>query len=267
MELPDAIRSAALFPETDLPDFPPGHPARRVEIDGTFVLVPGTRPAGVVFPQRVEEGGIERLVGAVRELLRAEGREKALWMVAEAAEPPELAERLLALGMKHGDVPGAEERHAEMVCLSEPPPGPPGVVAREAETLDEFLAGMLAIADAFADTEDARKAIEERAEKLWSFRGAVGDNVAFVALAGDDVIAFGSARFGRTAVYLGGAGTHPDHRGRGAYRALVRARWDAAVERGTPVLTIGAGAMSRPILERLGFSIVGWRDCLVDELG
>jgi len=24
--------------------------------------------------------------------------------------------------------------------------------------------------------------------------------------------------------------------------------------------------MSRPILERLGFSIVGWEDCLLDEL-
>jgi len=64
-----------------------------------------------------------------------------------------------------------------------------------------------------------------------------------------------------------GGGTRPEHRGRGAYRALVRARWDAAVERGTPILTVGAGAMSRPILERLGFTIVGWEDCLLDPLG
>ena len=48
--------------------------------------------------------------------------------------------------------------------------------------------------------------------------------------------------------------------------ALVRARWDTAVERGTPALTVGAGSMSRPILERLGFSTVGWSDCLLDEL-
>jgi hypothetical protein len=65
---------------------------------------------------------------------------------------------------------------------------------------------------------------------------------------------------------LSGAGTHPDQRGRGAYRALVRARWDAAVERDTPVLTVSAGEMSRPILERLGFSVVGWIDCLLDDL-
>ena len=55
-------------------------------------------------------------------------------------------------------------------------------------------------------------------------------------------------------------------RGRGAYRALVRARWDVAVERGTPALTVSAGAMSRPILERLGFVTVGFAHGLSDTL-
>ena len=34
--------------------------------------------------------------------------------------------------------------------------------------------------------------------------------------------------------------TLPDARGRGAYRALVRARWDDAVRRGTPALVVHA---------------------------
>jgi predicted acetyltransferase len=51
---------------------------------------------------------------------------------------------------------------------------------------------------------------------------------------------------------MGGA-VLPEARGRGAYRALVRARWDDAVARGTPALTVGAGPMSEPILRRLGF--------------
>jgi len=37
-------------------------------------------------------------------------------------------------------------------------------------------------------------------------------------------------------------------RGRGAYRALVAARWADAVERGTPALVTQAGAMSKPML-------------------
>ena len=36
----------------------------------------------------------------------------------------------------------------------------------------------------------------------------------------------------------------------------MRARWDEAVERGTPALVVQAGQMSRPILERLGFATV-----------
>ena len=52
---------------------------------------------------------------------------------------------------------------------------------------------------------------------------------------------------------LFGGATLPEARGRGAYRALVAARWEDAVARGTPVLVTQAGAMSRPILARLGF--------------
>ena len=46
-------------------------------------------------------------------------------------------------------------------------------------------------------------------------------------------------------------------RGRGAYRAIVRARWDAAVARGTPALVTHADpATSGPILRRCGFRFV-----------
>ena len=54
-------------------------------------------------------------------------------------------------------------------------------------------------------------------------------------------------------VLLTGGATLPWARGRGAYRALVRARWDDAAARGTPALTVGAGPLSAPILYRLGF--------------
>lgn len=266
MELPDAIRRAALFPESDLPDPPPGHPARRVEVEGVPVLLPSVLPLGLVHPECVEAGRIKHAVGAVREFLREEGREKGIWFVPEAARPAGLAGRLLALGMKPNDVPGAEPREATMVCLDAPTSGPPGLVARRAETLEEYLAGQLVMTDSFGMDEAARRAVEERAEQLWAFRDDPGNTAMFVAFEDGDVVAFAAARFGRTAVYMGGGGTHPDHRGRGAYTALVQARWDAAVARGTPVLTVGAGGMSRPILERLGFSIVGWSDSLVDEL-
>jgi predicted GNAT superfamily acetyltransferase len=55
-------------------------------------------------------------------------------------------------------------------------------------------------------------------------------------------------------VFLIAGSTVPWARGRGLYRALVRARWDYAVERGTPALvTQSVPDTSYPILKKLGF--------------
>ena len=77
--------------------------------------------------------------------------------------------------------------------------------------------------------------------------------------------------FGRAIDMVGGGRAvrrrgAPEGRGRGAYRALVRARWEHAVERGTPLLVVQAGAMSAPVLTRLGFESHGEIDLLVDRL-
>jgi hypothetical protein len=58
-------------------------------------------------------------------------------------------------------------------------------------------------------------------------------------------------------VALMGGTVLPEARGRGVYRALVRARWNYAVARGTPLLVTQAGPMSAPILGRLGFETHG----------
>ena len=65
---------------------------------------------------------------------------------------------------------------------------------------------------------------------------------------------------------MGGA-VLPDARGRGVYTSLVHARWDEAVERGTPRLVVGAGSMSAPILLKLGFEEIGAIRLLVDRPG
>jgi GNAT superfamily N-acetyltransferase len=52
---------------------------------------------------------------------------------------------------------------------------------------------------------------------------------------------------------LWGGGTSPDHRGLGAYRALVEARGEEARRRGFRYVTVDALETSRPILERIGF--------------
>jgi len=67
---------------------------------------------------------------------------------------------------------------------------------------------------------------------------------------------------GRAFASLWGGGTSPGFRGRGIYRALVRARVEVARSRGFRYLTVDALPTSRPILERVGFvplsSMTGW---------
>ena len=266
MEIPAAVRRAALFPTEDLLELPVGHPSRRAVVAGVTVELPVGLPMGDVFPERLEKSDVESVVDAVRRFLRAEGRESAVWFVPQAASPGDLADRLRGLGMRPDDEPPGEPRAAALVAVEPPLPGPTELEVRRAETFEEYVAGERVADDAFQMDEKMRHAFEERAEHLWPFLSSGSANAAFVAILDGEVVASAGAHFGRTAVLLSGACTRPDRRGRGAYRALVRARWDEAVERGTPALTVSAGEMSRPILERLGFSIVGWIDCLLDDL-
>lgn len=57
---------------------------------------------------------------------------------------------------------------------------------------------------------------------------------------------------------LWGGATLPAYRGLGCYTALLRARAQAARCRGLRYLTVDAGPMSRPILERQGFVSLGF---------
>src|SRR5437667_409041 len=76
-------------------------------------------------------------------------------------------------------------------------------------------------------------------------------SVTFAAWLDGRVAAAARATFTSCGVHLTAGATAPWARGYGAYRALVRARWDAAVAHGTPALAVGAGRMSSPILRRL----------------
>jgi len=67
-------------------------------------------------------------------------------------------------------------------------------------------------------------------------------------------------------VALFGGAVLPEARGHGVYRALVHARWEHAVARGTPLLVVQAGPMSRPVLAGLGFEAHGEIELYCDRL-
>jgi len=220
-------------------------------------------PAGGFHRIRFDAERIDERVRQLRETFRERGRDEFTWWVGTSSTPDDLEDRLLALGaVPYGDDPVV----ASMVSTSEPPEVE-DVEVRRVERLEEFvIARELAWSTAeFTDEQFAhvRATIPER----WEARQRDGHAVAFLAYAGDEPIAAADVIFVTFAGFLSGAVTRPAYRGRGAFRALVRARWDEAVRRGTPALIVGAGKMSRPILERIGFETVAEQHLLVDRSG
>ena len=267
MTIPELVRQAALFPHVDLPDPPPEHPYTIAHRDGYDVgFFPGLS-YGMVSARAIADDAVESTIAEAQSLLAEHGKTQAAWMVPEAASPVGLADRLRGLGMVPYDEPPLEPRFAAMAVVTPTEPGPPGVEARLAHTFEEFQAGNRLAGDAFDVSDEDRHAFEAQERLMWDIESGGGAFRTFIALSEGSVVGCSGVIFGANAVYLSGGSTRADMRGRGVYRALVRARWDAAVERDTPALTVGAGRMSQPILERLGFVTVGWIDCLLDRFG
>lgn len=79
------------------------------------------------------------------------------------------------------------------------------------------------------------------------------NSVLFGAWLDGELVGAGAAAPSSRGLLLWGGSVRADARGRGYYRALVRARWDEAVRRGTPALTVTANDRSSPVLRKLGF--------------
>jgi GNAT superfamily N-acetyltransferase len=110
--------------------------------------------------------------------------------------------------------------------------------------------------DVFETPAERREAKRPQLECEFSAERETGVTVAFLAYLDGRPVACGRAAFCDRGGQLFAGATLPEARGRGAYRALVRARWDEAVRRGTPALVTQAAPMSEPILRRLGFEEV-----------
>lgn len=266
MSISEAVVRAAINPELDLPVPPPEHPFERVDRKGYSLGLFRGATFGFVFVQTLAPDGVERTLLDARAFFVERGIVRCGWVIPESVSPSGLAETLRGLGLVPAEEPPFEPRFAAMAIVKPPPAGPGDVDARPVRTFAEFQAGRRVEDDAFEMSDEDRAAFEAQEAVAWRLESERSPFRTFVAVIDGEVVGCGGAIVGANALYLSGGSTRADARGRGVYRALVRARWDEAVARGTPALTVGAGAMSRPILEGLGFSNVGWSDCLLDRL-
>jgi predicted N-acetyltransferase YhbS len=218
---------------------------------------------GLVLRQRLEADAVPGTVEKARAWFRERGRARFAWAVADIATPADLAERLLDLGLE----PYAEDPVFAAMVLEHEPPGTAGVVVRRVETFEDQIAAAEIAMESFGLSEEERGATRQGLRERWETVKTDKRGDDFVALVDEEVVGSAGASYTEIGLYLGGGNVAEAARGRGVYRALVRARWDVAVERGTPALVVQAGKMSRPILERLGFRTVCEGRVLLDESG
>jgi len=209
--------------------------------------------------QRLREDDIDPVIDEVRAVLRERGRLRTQWEVGSSAEPPDLVDRLLERGLVRDKEPYA----VALVLTREPPPPPEGVVAKRAETFEEYAAGNAVQWEAFEMPEAEVEELRPQLPQMWSETV----NLVHIAAIDGEVVAAGTSAPTEHGLLLYGGATRPSARGRGAYRAVLHARWEDAVANGTPALVTQGGSMSRPILERLGFGRVGEVHMLLDAFG
>ena len=250
------LREVAEYPNS----FGPLGPRdERIETDRYTLCMGVGKTWNTVQRQRLGVDEIDAVLAEVRGLLRERGRDQTQWEVGSAATPADLVDRLLERGLVRDKEPYA----VALVLTKEPPPPPPGIVARRVESFEEYAAANAVQWAAFEATEAEIE--EARAQLPDQWRES--PNVTHAVWLDGEIVAAGTAAPTEYGLLLYGGATLPRARGRGAYRALLRARWDEAITNGTPALLTQAGAMSRPILERVGFERVGEIHLLLDEFG
>jgi GNAT superfamily N-acetyltransferase len=246
------LREIAEYPNSFGP-LAPGD--ERIETDRYTLYLGAGSTWNTVQRQRFPLEQVDEVLAEVRAALRARGRTQTQWEVGSSAAPG-LVQALLDRGL----VPDKDPYAVALVLTHEPPAIAPGFAARQVETLEELEAAAQVQWEAFGATpeeiEEARRLLPERFRDSPNLRHAVWLD--------GEIVCTGTSSPTEHGLLLYGGATSPHARGRGAYRALIRARWDDAVSRGTPALITQGGAMSRPILERLGFKRVGEVHMLMD---
>lgn len=236
-------------------------PAAVREVRPEVVLV--HRPDGGAWSDlalRIRFGvaDVESNIAATRAWFAAQQVEGFRWLVGPSATPRGITGMLLASGAVRDE---SEPSLTAMVLDHEPPPEI-GVMTRPVVSFADFEAMERIREDVFRRPDD-HQASMRRAR--WADFQAAG-SVAYLAEVDGTPVSFGvMARTAAGPMLLAGGVTRPEYRGRGAYRALVHARWKAAEQAGAHALVTQAQAASRPILERLGFRPTGTIEVLVDR--
>jgi hypothetical protein len=259
LTMSESVRLFAEEPESLVSD--PPLPGRRIRND-RFCLVMSPSPSqSTVSRVRTSAEGLDGVVAEIRDILKAAGYQRAVWLLGPSSRPEGLSAHLKARGFVPATRPPFEPESTAM-AISTPPARPRGdVEARQVRDYDEFVVALRLGLEAFGESEADIASWMATAPALWAEQDGI-TKLTHIAFVDGRPAGFAFTNAGANGLLLGGSAVLPAARGRGAYRALVAARWDEGVRLGKPALVIHASAMSRPILERCGFEAV----CRIEAL-
>jgi GNAT superfamily N-acetyltransferase len=263
VEIAESTRKQALHPFRDLPV-----PTGWKHTEGLYVTA-CLHPipiAQVIEPKEIPLAEIEAAVAEARTIVRDSGASVLIWWL----DPDHawLGEHLERCGLVNDETPGFEATENAM-ALVHPPRGEASadIDVEVVETFEDFAASERVQAEVFGINQvDGRDGNGELAHRYEQYIGPGNPLRQFNARLDGRVVGTASAVAGDGGLNLFGGSVLPEARGRGAYRALIHARWALAVEYGTPWLTVQAGRMSRPIVERAGFDFLAPVLVYVDDL-
>ena len=206
----------------------------------------------VVTAMNVGNGEVPNLLDEVRGLVPADVHTD--WYIGPSARPKGIADELKALGLgEPADSRGA--LHA-LLLTDEPRSVPPEVETHEVSSMSDHADAAEVRWEAFGLPPRRRE--HERGFLVTSYqeyqRMKGRSTISFVTTVEGKVAGAASALLSDRGLFLIGGSTAPWARGRGVYRALIAARWQYAVQRGTPALAVHAVQdTSSLILRRAGF--------------
>jgi GNAT superfamily N-acetyltransferase len=231
--------------------------AELIRCDGFDVWLGPPIYPGLTVVLNIRRSDARALLDEARAVIRDRGRSRVNWMIGSHS-PVSLPDDLLALGL----VDDIDPELIGLVAAREPDGVDRTTEVRRVETRDDMHAFFRVQQEAFGSDRNASPEGEDHIDAMFDAERDRTDITTYLAYLDGEPVATARATFAEHGVVMNGGSTLPRARGRGIYRALVTARWDDAVARGTPYLTTVARPTSAPILARMGLVEV----CRVREL-